>query len=315
MGYTPAGYSTGNGSETFHYPDGNASIARLIVRALIPAAIPGNDAEDVVTARADYTKLDQPENAVRVRLNNLVVRARNRGKGVEIAYAASRGGGPVRRVRARHCVLACWNAMIPYLVPELPGPQKQALHALVKYPLVYTNVALRNWIPFQKLGIRRVFAPGSWHVSITLNPAVHIGGYRSARAPDEPVLLRMVRAPARPGLPEYDQNRVGRIELLRTPFETFEHNVRDRLARTLGPAGFDPARDIEGIMVNRWPHGYAPEYNSLWDRDFDADHTPNLVARRQFGRIAIANSDAGFAAYTDSAIDQARRAVDELLEA
>lgn len=315
MGYTPAGYSTAGGSKSFHYPDGNASIARLLVRAMIPETLPGNNAEDIVTARADYTKLDRPENSVRIRLNNLVVRARNAGKGTEIAYAASRGGGPVRRVRARHCVLACWNTIIPYLVPELPGSQKQALHALVKCPLVYTNVALRNWVPFQKLGVRRVFAPGSWHVSVTLNPAVNIGEYRSVRAPEDPMLIRMVRAPARPGLPEYDQNRIGRMELLRTPFEAFERNVRDQLARTLGSAGFDPARDIEGIVVNRWPHGYAPEYNSLWDRDFDAEHTPNLVARGRFGRIAIANSDAGFAAYTDSAIDQARRAVDELLEA
>ena len=315
MGYTPAGYSTVGGSKRFHFPDGNASIARLIVRKLIPESIAGDDAEDIVTARADYTKLDRPENPVRIRLNKLVVRARNFGKGVEIAYAASRGDGTIRRARARHCVLACWNAMIPWLVPELPETQKQALHALVKCPLVYTNVALRNWVPFQKLGVRRVIAPGSWHMSVTLNAAVNIGGYRSARSPEEPMLIRMVRAPASPGLPEYDQNRIGRMEMLRTPFETFERNVRDQLARTLGPAGFDPARDIEGIIVNRWPHGYAPEYNSLWDHDFDAGQGPNLVARRRFGRIAIANSDAGFAAYTDSAIDQARRAVDELMEA
>ena len=38
-----------------------------------------------------------------------------------------------------------------------------------------------------------------------------------------------------------------------------------------------------------------------------------IVGRARFGRIAIANSDAGAAAYTDSAIDQAYRAVEELL--
>ena len=315
MGYTPAGFSTAGGSETFHFPDGNASIARLLVRALIPDAIPGHDAEDIVTAKADYSNLDRREDRVRIRLNSLVVRARNWRTGVEIAYAESRGGGTVHRVRARHCVLACWNAVIPYLVPELPNGQKAALHSLVKCPLVYTSVALRNWTAFHRLGVRRVQAPGSYHVSVTLNPTVNIGTYRSPRSPDEPMLIRMVRAPAQPGLPEYDQNRAGRMELLRTPFEVFERNIRDQLARTLAPGGFDPARDIEGIAVNRWPHGYAPEYNSLWDRDFDADHTPNLMARKRFGSIAIANSDAGFAAYTDSAIDQAHRAVGELFDA
>jgi spermidine dehydrogenase len=315
MGYTPAGYSTTGGSENFHFPDGNASIARLLVRSLVPGAIPGRDARDIVTAKVDYSKLDQPHNNIRIRLNNLAVRTRNAGKGVEVAYTASRGDGKVYRVRAQHCVLANWNAVIPFLMPELPEPQKAALFQMVKSPLVYTNVALRNAIPFHRLGIRHIYAPGSYHVSISMNATVNIGNYESPRVPDQPMLIRMVRTPASAGLPEFDQNRAGRMELLRTPFETFERNIRDQLARTLGPAGFDPARDIEGIAVNRWPHGYAPEYNSLWDRDFDADHTPNLIARKRFGRIAIANSDAGFAAYTDSAIDQAHRAVAELLNA
>jgi len=313
MGYTPAGYSTTGGSETFHFPDGNASIARLLVRALIPDSIPGHDAHDIVTAKADYARLDRRDNAVRIRLNNLVVRARNAGKGVEIAYTASRGGSAIYRVRARSCVLAGWNMMIPWIVPELPTVQKAALRALVKCPLVYTSVALRNWTSFRNLTIRRVHAPGSYHTSVSLNPAVNIGGYRSVRSPNDPILIRMMRAPASPGLPEYDQNRAGRMELLATPYETFERNIRDQLQRTLGPGGFQAARDIEGIAVNRWPHGYAPEYNALWDKDFDADHPPNLAARKPLGRIAIANSDSGFAAYTDCAIDQASRAVRELL--
>ena len=315
MGYTPAGYATTGGSESFHFPDGNASIARLLVRALVPGSISGSNARDIVTARADYSKLDQPQNGVRIRLNNLVVRARNAGKGVEVAYTASSGGGKVYRLRAKHCVLANWNAVIPFLVPELPEAQKAALYEIVKAPLVYTNVALRDWTSFHKLGMKYIYAPGSYHSDIALNAAVNIGSYASPRTPDQPMLIRMQRAPASPGLSEYDQNRAGRMELLRTPFETFERNIRDQLARTLGPAGFDPVRDIEGIMVNRWPHGYAPEYNSLWDKGFDADHTPNLLARKRFGAIAIANSDAGFAAYTDSAIDQAHRAVSELLHA
>ena len=315
MGYTPAGYVATGGSASFHYPDGNASIARLLVRDLIPAAMPGADARDIVTARADYSQLDRPGAPVRIRLSSIVVRARNIGdpaasRGVELAYARA---GKVYRVRARHCVLASWNMMIPYLCPEMPETQKAALHKLIKTPLVYTNVALRNWTAFKALGIQRVYAPGSYHSSFSLNPTVDIGGYRSPRSPDEPILMRMERTPAMPGLSEREQHRAGRAELLATPFETFERNIREQLARTLGPGGFDPARDIEAIIVNRWPHGYAPEYNALVDGDTPPDQMPNVMGRARFGRIAIANADSGMAAYTDMAMNQAYRAVHELL--
>jgi spermidine dehydrogenase len=314
MGYTPRGYSTPPfGSESFHFPDGNASIARALVRSLIPGVMPGNTAEDIVTAKANYSRLDRAGNAVRIRLNNLVVRARNVKGGVEVAYTKSSGGGKVFKVSATHCVLANWNMIIPYLVPELPAAQKTALHALIKTPLVYTSVALKNWTSFKKLGIKGVYAPGGYHSSFQLNNPVNIGAYKSARDPKQPILIRMTRTPASPGLPEREQHKAGRYELLATSFETFERNIREQLGRTLGSAGFDPARDIEGIAVNRWPHGYAPEYNALCDHGFDADHTPNLVARKKFGGIAIANADSGMGAYTDVAMNQAYRAVGELL--
>ena len=315
MGYTPAGYAATGGSPVFHYPDGNASIARLLVRDLIPAAMPGADAKDIVTARADYSKLDRPGAPVRIRLNSVVVRARNVGdpaasRGAEIAYARA---GRVYRVQGKHCVLASWNMMIPYLCPELPQAQKDALHKLIKTPLVYTSVALRNWTAFQKLGIQRVSAPGCYHSSFRLNPTVDIGGYASPRSAEEPILIHMERTPAQPGLNEREQHKAGRWELFTTTFETFERNIREQLARTLGAGGFDPARDIEAIIVNRWPHGYAPEYNALIDGDTPPDQMPNLIGRVRFGRIAIANSDAGMAAYTDVAMNQAYRAVHELL--
>lgn len=313
MGFTPAGFAATGGSDTFHYPDGNASIARLLVRSLIPDAMPGRDARDIVTAVADYTKLDRPESKARVRLNSTVVRVRNIGSDrVEVIYSS---GGTLYRTTARQCVLACWNVMIPYLCPDLPAQQKEALHQLIKTPLVYVSVALNNWRAFQRLGIRRVDAPGAYFSSFELNETVDIGGYNSVRSPDEPTLVRMQRTPAKYGLSEREQHKIGRAELLATPFETFEREIRDELGRALSAGGFDPARDIEGIAVNRWPHGYAPEYNSLIDGDTPPDKMPNVLGRRRFGRIAIANSDSGMGAYTDVAIEQAHRAVDELLDA
>ena len=101
--------------------------------------------------------------------------------------------------------------------------------------------------------------------------------------------------------------------MLATSFDTFERNIRSQLARTLSAGGFDPAADIQAITVNRWPHGYAPEFNPLFEPELPPEQWPNVVGRARFGRIVIANSDAGRAAYTDSAIDQAHRAVSELL--
>ena len=209
-------------------------------------------------------------------------------------------------------MLACYNMMIPYLCPEMPDRQKEALRYAVKVPLVYSSVALKNWRSFKMLGISRVYAPGSYHSSLFLNPVVDIGAYRSPRSPDEPILVQMVRTPVAPGLPERDQHRAGHFDILNTSFATFEEKIRDQLTRILGPGGFDPARDIAAITVNRWPHGYAYEYNPLFDPDWPEGAAPHEIGRAPFGRIVIANSDAGAAAYTDSAIDQAYRAVQEL---
>ncbi len=271
----------------------------------------------MVTARADYRRLDCAPSPVRLRLSSTVLAVRHLGdpqqaREVEVTYVR---GGRASSVRARGCVLACWNMMIPYLCPELPERQKAALHTLVKTPLVYTSVALRNWQPFRKLGVASVYAPGCYHSSFRLNPNVDIGTYRSPATPDQPILMQMVRTPCQPGLSEHEQNKAGRLELLNTSFATFERNIREQLARTLGAGGFDPAHDIEAITVNRWPHGYAPEYNPLFEPELPAAQRPNVVGRARFGRVTIANSDAGGAAYTDSAIDQAHRAVNELLSA
>ena len=313
MSYSAAGYANG-GSARFHFPDGNASIARLLVRSLIPSAVPGNSVEDVVTAPVHYERLDVDASPVRMRLNSTVVRVRNVGNKnarteVEVTYVT---GKQLFSLRANACVLACWNMTIPYLCPDLPEKQKEALHYLVKVPLVYTSVGLRNWKAFQKLGISNIHAPGAYWNSVSLNWPVNIGDYHSPRSPEEPILLHLSRTPCKPGLPAREQHKAGRMELLVTPFELFERKIRDQLSRMLGAGGFDAARDIEAITVNRWPHGYGYEYNPLFDPEWPEGQAPHILGRKPFGRIAIANSDAGATAYTDVAIDQAYRAIYEL---
>ncbi|MFN8573795.1 MAG: NAD(P)/FAD-dependent oxidoreductase [Gemmatimonadaceae bacterium] len=297
----------------FHFPDGNASVARLLVRSLIPGVLDGRSMNDIVLARANYDALDRDANTVRLRLNSTVLSARHAGSGttgdVDIIYAQ---GNQSYAVRGAACVLACWHGIIPHLCPDLPSSQREALVYGVKVPLLYTNVALRNWKALDALKVESVYAPGSFWSGIHMDFPVSLGGYRYTRDPNEPTLLHVVRTPCKPGLPARDQQRAGRFELLSTPFATLERNLREQLTRTFSAGGFDAARDIAGITVNRWSHGYTYEYNSLYDPVWKPGEAPCEIARQRYGNIAIANADAQAFAYTDAAIDQAYRAVREL---
>lgn len=308
------------GGRSIHFPDGNATIARLLVRSLLPMAVPGKTQEDVVTARVDYGGLDRSGSKVRIRLSSPVVHVAHGGdpgaaRDVDVTYV---NGGQTRSVRGAHVVLACWNSIIPYLCPELPAEQREALAYGIKAPIVYTNVFLRNWTSFATLGVANITAPSGFHPTVQLAEPVTIGGYRCSRTPDEPMVLHLVRTPCAPGKPRREQHRAGRAELLAMPFETFEREIRGELSRMLAGGGFDAARDILGITVNRWPHGYTYNYSTLADPVAWSLATPDdrafVVGRRRFGRIAIANADAGGSSHTDAAIEQAYRAVREVVE-
>ena len=299
----------------YHFPDGNASIARLLVRSLIPAVAPGHTMDDVVLADFDYASLDVDGAPVRLRLNSTAVavaNARAKGGPVDIGYMRS---GALHRVQAKQCVLACYNMIIPHIMPELPEAQKHALSLDVKLPLVYANVAIRNWHAFVNLGIDNIYSPYGYFSNVKLDYPVSLGGYRNPRDPSEPVLVHMVHAPLTPnqGLSNVQQFRLGRQVLLDTPFQEFERQITSQLDRMLGPGGFRSARDIAAITVNRWPHGYAYDANTLFDPQ-TAGPPPNVIGRKRCGRVSIANSDAGWNAYTHEAIDQAWRAVNELKE-
>jgi spermidine dehydrogenase len=295
----------------YHFPDGNASLARLLVRSLVPGVAPGKTMDDVVLAKFDYSKLDVGGARVRIRLESTCVHARNVRDGVELAYMR---GGKLHRVATKHAVMACFNMAIPYIVPEIGESQRKALGQNVKAPLVYSKVMVRDWQPWLRLGVHEISAPMSQHSRVKLDYPVSMGGYRHPRRPSEPIGLQMVYVPVAPG-PGRDartQFRLGRSKLLGMDFADFEMIIRDELDRMLGPGGFSSARDIRAITVNRWSHGYSYEANALFD-DVEDERTID-AARQRVGRIAIANADSQWEAYAHSAIDQAARAVRELLD-
>ena len=294
----------------YHFPDGNASVARLLVRSLIPGVAPGHTMDDIVLATFDYAKLDQPKAAVRLRLNSTAVSVRNVDNGVHIGYSR---GGQLAQVRGKRCILACYNMMIPYLLKDLPAPQAQALSQNVKYPLVYTKVVIRNWQSFQTLGVHEIYAATQPYSRIKLDYPVSMGGYDHPRDPTQPIGLHMVYVPTSPnsGMNARDQARAGRGKLYGQTFEQLEAQLRDQLQRMLGPGGFNHETDILAITVNRWSHGYATFSNSLFD---DADESEALMklAKKPVGHVSIANSDAAWSAYAHAAIDEAYRAAGEV---
>jgi spermidine dehydrogenase len=307
-----------DGDPDMYFPDGNATITRLLVRSLIPGCVSGYDMEDIVTASVDYQRLDKRSNDSRIRLNSTVTQVRHLNDNqVQTSYVLN---DKAYSVKSKNVIMACWNTVIPYLCPEIPAPQKEALSYGVKSPLMYCGVLVSNWQPWVDAGISSVTAPGFTFSRTSLQASINMGDYSTTRDPSEPIVVRMSAyfdAPNQ-GLNRREQHLAGRNKMLTTSFDDFEYQMRDKLSRVLSPYGFDDEAHILGLTINRWPHGYTYSYNPLSDPDEWAYSTsqdrPAIVGRKRYGRIAIANADASASPHTDGAINEAYRAVNELLE-
>jgi spermidine dehydrogenase len=300
----------------FHFPDGNAGIARALVRGLIPDAVPGSTMEDLVTARVDYGLLDRPSGSTRIRLQATAVNVQHTPDQSQVDVTYIREGKP-QRVRGRHVILACYNNVIPHIVPEISPEQREAIAYATKIPLVYVSIAVRNWRAFANLGYHSIYVPKSSLMhSFGLDFPISMGDYAFTAGPDEATVLHGNFVPTEPdqGLNQQQQNRLGQKRLYEMSFDDYETQILRQLDGALASGGFDVERDIAALTVNRWPHGYAYEYNDLYDSvEFGRDFGPHVQGRAQIGRISIANSDAEATAYVDGAIDAAVRAVQEQL--
>ncbi len=304
------------GSQSLYFADGNASVARLLVHKLIPAVAPDTEGfDDIATSHFDYSELDLAKHPVRLRLNSTVVGVRESDNDmVTVDYVRD---GDALCVSGDHCVLACYNGAIPYICPQLPESQKEALRYGVKVPLLMTNVLVRNGHAFSKLGVRTVNCPDDPYVVVTTPPATTTGGFQPPAGTDDPMVIYMLGVPQiDPAVDETsrDMLRRARHQVYATPFATYEKQVRVQLQGLLSEHGFNHETDIEAITVNRWPHGYAYEYMSLDDPEWREGQAPHEIGRAQFGRISIANSDSEAYAYLDAAIDAADRAVNEQIK-
>ena len=296
------------------FPDGNASVARLLVSHLIPSAVSGDAAESIVTRVVDYGRLDREGASVRLRLNSTAVNVTNRDDGlVDVAYVVD---GKNRVVRCRSSILAGYAGMVPSLCPELPVEQRQNLAYGVKVPFICTNVLLRSGAALRKQAVSGYQCPGSFYSLVASAPPLSLGGYEAPTAEDDPLVVWMISAPAPEatgGESARDLCRQGRQRLLSMSFDEIETATLSQLTGMFGSSGFDAKTDVEAITVNRWAHGYAYEYMDLHDPKWPPGQAPHELARAPIGRISIANSDTEAHAYVQSAIDAAIRAVNEIL--
>jgi spermidine dehydrogenase len=296
------------------FPDGNASVARLLVSHLIPSAVSGDTAESIVTRVVDYGGLDREEASVRLRLNSTAVNVTNRDDGlVDVAYVVD---GKNRVVRCRSSILAGYAGMVPSLCPDLPVEQRENLAYGVKVPFICTNVLLRSGTAVRKQAVSGYQCPGSFYSLVASAPPLSLGGYEAPTGDDDPLVVWMISAPAPEatgGESARDLCRQGRHRLLSMSFDEIEAATLSQLTGMFGSSGFDAKTDVEAITVNRWAHGYAYEYMDLHDPKWAPGEAPHELARAPIGRISIANSDTEAHAYVQSAIDAAIRAVNEIL--
>ena len=289
----------------YHYPDGNAGVARALVKKMIPNVGKGDTAEELVLSRFDYAELDKPSSSVRIRLNSTAVNVRHgadprRSSEVLVNYIHDNKSF---QVKSRGAVMACYNMMIPHIVPDLPEEQAAALELQTNSPLQYTSVGLKNWRAIKETGMGLAMSPGNMHQAVLMDFPVSMGGYEYTKTPDDPCVLQMISCPyGTLGEPKSDQVREARYEMLSLQFEDYEEEIRSHLGGMLPKGTFAFDRDVESISVNRWAHGYT----NSGPRD------SIKIGRQPFGRITIANSDSGPGNDAKIAIREASRAVNEL---
>ncbi|MDH3710373.1 MAG: FAD-dependent oxidoreductase [Cyclobacteriaceae bacterium] len=296
-----------------HFPDGNATIARMLVKRMIPKVGAGENAEEIVLSKFNYAELDKPSNVVRLRLNSTVVNVRHGGdpsssSDVFVNYI---NDNELYQVNGKGVVMACYNAMVPHIVSDLPKEQDAALRRSVKIPLQYTTVGLKNWRAIKEIEMGMAMSPGNMHQVVMMDFPVSIGGYEYTKTPDDPCIIQMIACPfgAIAGTPPIEQFREVRHKMLTLQFADYENEIRAHLSGMLPKGLFEFDRDVESIIVNRWAHGYVYSGSRLYDSDL---RELAKIGRQPFGRITIANIDSAPSSYAHAAIKQAWRAVKEL---
>lgn len=306
LGFAPKAVYDKENAYIYHFPDGNASIARALVKKMIPKVAKGNNAEELVLSKFKYAELDKSSNAVRIRLNSTVVKVEHGGdpKNSNEVFVNYINDNKSYQVKGKRVVMACYNMMIPHIINGLPENQAAALRLQSKSPLQYTTVGLKNWRAMKEMEIGMAMSPGNMHQAVLMDFPVSMGGYEYTKTPDDSCVIQMISCPYGEtiGAPALEQYREARYKMLRLRFKDYEEEIRAHLNGMLPNDLFNFDKDVESITVNRWGHGYT----------VGGPGDSVKIGRKPFGLITIANCDSAPGADAKTAIDMASRAVNEL---
>ena len=299
------------------FPDGNSGIARLIVKTLIPESIGGEHSlEDVCRNNLNFSALDRTGAPARIRLDSTAVWVKHDGdpaksQFVTILYTR---GNKLYRVRARSVVMAGGSWTTKHIVRDLPDDRKNAYSQFYRSPCMLANVAVRNWRFLYRMGISGAQWYEGFGTYLQIRKLALCGADSPTIGPDSPVIITLKVVYSHPGHSTEEQGHLGRAEMIATPFREYERQIREQFTAMFARTGFDAARDIAGIILNRWGHAYASPAPGFY---FGKDGKPapgDVLRAAPFGRIAFANVDLSGMPDHKSSIIEADRAVGQLLD-
>ena len=301
----------------FAFPGGNAGLARFFMMWLIPESIQGKRSlNDVVCNQVNFAALDQEDQSVRMRLGATVVHVRHArsprgGERVQVTYTVD---GKPYTVWARGVVMASASGINRYIIRDAPPEILEAWRHFHYASMLVVNVALTNWRFLYKLGITACRWFSGFGFSANLRRSMIMDGYRPPLDPDKPTVLTLNIPFIEPGRSVEEQGQRSRYELLSTPYADYERKLRQQLAEMFASAGFDPCRDIAGVVLNRWGHAYVVGQPGF---HFGRDGKPTAadVVRKGYGRIAFGHSELRGHQYWSRGVEEARRAAQQVLEA
>ena len=310
------GHRSLKNSHWHSFPGGNDGFSRHFIKALVPDAIEGSRSfADVHNGQVRFPALDRESNRVRVRLGSSVIRVEqedsSKGKNAAVIYLRD---GKLFRINTRGVVMACGSRLSRKIVSGLPVSHTEAYDQFHTSPILVANVALTNWRFLYRLGFTACKWSGGFGFACNIRRPMYVGNYRPPLHPDKPIVLTFYISFHQPGLPVKEQGEMGRERLLGTSYAGFESQLIGQMKELFSDAGFDPAKDVAGIILNRWTYAYVnPQPGFYFGKG--AAMAPRDVIRRPFGRIAFAHAELNGHQHWVAAVDEGRRAARQAMEA
>jgi len=297
------------------FPGGNTGIARHFIKKLIPNAIKGNSTEDILFNPVNFSQLDKDTSSIRIRLNSTAVNVHHIGTEneqgrVQVTYSNK---NKLYQVKSKTVVMASGGWINRRILRDLPAKYHEAYNKINHSPVLVANVALTNWRFLERLGISAAFWTEGIGFTCNIRRPMIVGGKSQPLDPDKPIVMTFYIPIIKPGLNAREQGAMCRAELLSTSFLSYERQIREQMTSMFSAGGFDPTRDIAGIILNRWGHAYVnPGLNFIHTKD--GSETPSDILRQSYGRIAIGHSELRGHQYWNGAAGEGRRAVESLID-